>query len=85
MAIRPLGERVVLKPVEVEEKTKSGLILAGDKEKPEVAEVVAIGDEVKALKVGENVFYKKYSGTEVKYENQEYILIAEEDVLAVVE
>ncbi len=94
MTIRPLSDRVVIKMVEAEETTKSGIILAGTaKEKPQVAEVVAVGPggivdgkEVKMyLKVGEKVLISKYSGTEVKLDGVEYTILHQSDVLAVVE
>ncbi len=94
MNIRPLADRVVIKMVEAEETTKSGIILAGAaKEKPSVAEVVAVGNggiidgkEVKMeLKVGDKVLISKYAGTEVKLDGEEYIILSQNDVLAVVE
>ncbi|MBC8547357.1 co-chaperone GroES [Clostridiaceae bacterium NSJ-31] len=94
MTIKPLADRVVIKMVEAEETTKSGIILAGSaKEKPQVAEVVAVGPggtvdgkEVKMyLKVGDKVLMSKYSGTEVKVDGQEYTILRQDDVLAIVE
>ncbi len=93
MKIRPLGDRVVLKAVEAEEKTASGIILTGSaKEKPQFAEVVAVasgvvdGKEVKMeISVGDKVIYSKYAGTEVKLENEEYIVIKQEDIVGVLE
>ena len=94
MKMKPLADRVVIKMVEAEETTKSGIILAGSaKEKPQVAEVVAVGPggvvdgkEVKMeLKVGDKVLISKYSGTEVKLDGQEYTILHQSDVLAVVE
>ncbi len=84
MKIKPLGKRVVLKELEVEEKTKSGLILAGAKEEPQMATVVAVSDSVEELNVNDLVYYKKYSGTKVKYESDEYIIIEFDSVIAVV-
>lgn len=93
MNIKPLGDRVVLKQAEAEEKTKSGIILAGNaKEKPIEAEVVAVGpgkvEDGKKIemnvKVGDKVIYSKYAGTEVKFDGQEYIIVREEDILAIV-
>lgn len=93
MNIKPLGDRVVIKMTEAEETTKSGIILSGAaKEKPQVAEVVAVGPggivngkEVKMeLKVGDKVLISKYSGTEVKLEGVEYTILRQEDVLAIV-
>ena len=92
--LKPLSDRVVLKMVEAEETTKSGIILAGSaKEKPSVAEVVAVGpggvvdgnEVVMNVKVGDRVITSKYSGTEVKYQNEEYVIVRIGDILAVVE
>lgn len=94
MKIRPLADRVVIKRVEVEETTKSGIVIPGaSKEKPQEAEVVAVGPggvvdgkEVKMeVAVGDRVLFSKYSGTEVKFECQEYIIIGQNDILAVIE
>ncbi len=94
MTIRPLADRVVIKQVEAEETTKSGIILTqAAQEKPSMAEVVAVGPggmvdgkEVKMfVKVGEKVLISKYSGTEVKVDGQEYSIVRQEDILAVVE
>ncbi len=84
MSIKPLGKRVVLKEVKTEETTKSGLVLAGKKEEPQVAEVVVVSSEVKSIKAGDKVVYKKYSGTNVELEKEELIVIDEEDILAVI-
>ena len=90
MKLVPLGDRVVLKQFEAEEKTKSGIILASaTKEKPQEAEVVAAGpgtDEVKMeVKKGDKVIYSKYAGTEVKVDGEEYIIVRQGDILAIVE
>jgi chaperonin GroES len=94
MNIKPLLDRVVLKSVEAEETTKSGIILsAGSKEKPQIAEVVAVGpggnvdgNEVKMfLKEGDKVIAAKYAGTEIKLDDKEYIILRQSDVLAIVE
>ncbi|HNZ82605.1 MAG TPA: co-chaperone GroES [Sedimentibacter sp.] len=93
MTIKPLGERVVIKMTEAEEKTKSGIVLPGSaKEKPQVAEVLAVGagitnDEKKKdeIKVGDKVIFSKFSGTEVKIDGEEVIIIKLADVLAVIE
>ncbi|MBR1664183.1 MAG: co-chaperone GroES [Ruminococcus sp.] len=95
MTIKPLQDRVVIKMTEAEETTKSGIILAGAaKEKPQVAEVVAVGPGKTAdngavtpvnLKVGQKVLISKYSGTDVKLDGVEYTILKEDDVLAVVE
>ncbi|MDR0991793.1 MAG: co-chaperone GroES [Ruminococcus sp.] len=94
MKIKPLADRVVIKMVEPEETTKSGIILAGSaKEKPQVAEIIEVGPggivdgkEVKMeVKVGERVLISKYSGTEVKLDGEEYTILRQSDILAVVE
>ena len=94
MQIKPLLDRVVIKWVEAEETTKSGIILAGSaKEKPQVAEIVAVGpggvvdgNEVKMyVKVGDRVLTSKYSGSEVKVDGQEYTIVRQSDILASVE
>ena len=94
MQIKPLSNRVVLKNVEAEETTKSGILLTGTaKEKPQMSEVVAIGPgEVRdgvlvpmTVKVGNRVITSKYSGTEVKIDGEEYIIVKEDDILAIVE
>ena len=94
MNIKPLGDRVVIKMVEAEETTKSGIILtAGAQEKPQMAEIVAVGPggmvdgkEVKMeLKVGDKVITSKYAGTEVKADGVEYNIVRQSDILAVVE
>lgn len=88
--IKPLADRVLIKMVESEETTKSGIILSsGSKEKPQIAEVVAVGpgtEEVKMnIKEGDRVIINKYSGTEVKYEGTEYTIVKQEDILAIVD
>ncbi len=82
----PLGDRLVLKQVVAEETTKSGIVLPGQsKEKPQEATVVAVGKDVKAeLKEGDTVIYSKYAGNTVKLDEDEFIILKEEDVLAVV-
>ncbi len=94
MNIKPLADRVVTKMAEAEETTQSGIILAGSaKEKPQFAEVIAVGPggvvdgkEVKMeLKVGDKVIMSKYAGTEVKLDGEEYVIISLKDVLAVIE
>jgi len=94
MAITPLGDRVVIKRLEAEEKTKSGIVLASaSKEKPQEAEVIAVGSglvvdgkEIKMeVKVGDKILFSKYAGNEIKHEGQEYIILKQEDILAVIE
>ena len=94
MTLVPLGDRVVLKQVEAEETTKSGIVLPGQaQEKPQQAEVIAVGPggvvngkEVKMeVAVGNKVIYSKYAGTEVKLDGEEYIIVKQSDILAIVE
>ena len=94
MTIKPLADRVVIKMVEAEETTKSGIILAGSaKEKPQVAEITAVGpggmvdgkEVTMTVKVGDKVLISKYSGTEVKVDGVEYTIIRQSDILAIVE
>lgn len=94
MKIRPLADRVVIKKIEAEERTASGIVLPGAaKEQPQIAEVVEVGPggivdgkEIKMeLKIGDKVIFQKYSGTEVKLEGQEYTILRQSDVLAIVE
>ena len=94
MKLMPLGDRVIIKMMEAEEKTKGGLILTGSaKEKPEVAEVVEVGPgglvdgkEVEmTVKKGQKVITSKYAGTEVKVDGEEYTIVRQSDILAVVE
>lgn len=93
MTLVPLGDRVVLKQLEAEETTKSGIVLPGQaQEKPQQAEVIAVGPggmvdgkEVKMeVSVGDKVIYSKYAGTEVKLDDTEYIIVRQNDILAVV-
>ena len=93
MTLVPLGDRVVLKQVEAEETTKSGIVLPGQaQEKPQQAEVVAVGPggvvdgkEVKMeVAVGDKVIYSKYAGTEVELDDEEYIIVKQNDILAVI-
>ncbi len=93
MNLRPLGDRVVIKKVEVEEKTKSGIVLPSSaKEQPQMAEVIAIGSEIlndektkDELKVGDRVIFSKYAGTEIKVDNAEVTILKLNEILAVVE
>ena len=94
MKLVPLGDRVVLKQLVAEETTKSGIVLTGQaKEKPQEAEVIAVGPggvvdgkEVKMeVSVGQKVIYSKYAGSEVKLEGEEFIIVRQSDILAVVE
>ena len=94
MKLVPLLDRVVIKQLESEEKTKSGIILASSaQEKPQEAEIVAVGpggvvdgkEVTMQVKEGQKVIYSKYAGTEVKLEDQEYIIVRQSDILAIVE
>jgi len=94
MKIKPLADRVVIKMLETEETTKSGIVLPGSaKEKPQVAEIKAVGPggvvdgkEIKMeVKVGDRVLISKYAGTEVKIDNEEYTILRQSDILAIVE
>ena len=94
MKIKPLADRVVIKLVEAEETTKSGIILAGSaKEKPQVAEIIAVGpgglvdgkEVAMYVKAGDKVLMSKYAGTEVKVDGVEYTILKQSDILAVVE
>ncbi|MBO5279550.1 MAG: co-chaperone GroES [Lachnospiraceae bacterium] len=94
MKLVPLGDRVVLKQLVAEETTKSGIVLPGQaKEKPQQAEVIAVGpggvvdgkEVTMQVKVGDKVIYSKYAGTEVKIEEEEYIVVKQNDILAIVE
>ena len=94
MNVKPLGDRVVIKNVEMEETTKSGIVLPGSaKEKPQMAEVIAVGpggvvdgkEVVMQVSVGQKVIYSKYAGTEVKLDGKEMIIVRQSDILAVVE
>ena len=94
MKIRPLADRVVIKKLEAEEKTTSGIVLPGTaKEQPQMAEVIEVGpggivdgkEITMELKVGDKVIFQKYAGTEVKIEGNEYTILRQSDILAVVE
>jgi len=94
MNIKPLGDRVVIKLVESDETTKHGIVLPSTaKEKPQMAEVLAVGPggmvdgkEIRMeVKVGDKVIFSKYAGTEVKLDNKEYIIVRQNDILAIVQ
>lgn len=85
VSIKPLADRVVAEPIEAEAKTSSGLYLPGNaQEKPKVAKVVAVGPDVKSIKVGDDILYEDYSNTDVKVDGKKYIIVKEEKVLAIV-
>ena len=88
--IKPLGSRVVIKKLEAEEKTEGGIILTcSAKEQPQMAEIVAVGpgtkDEDMEVKAGDKVVFSKYAGTDVKFRGEEYTIMSQSDILAVVE
>ncbi len=95
MALKPLGDRIVIKQVEAQDKTKSGLVLPDSaKEKPQEGKVLAVGSGkllddggIKSLEVktGDKVLYGKYSGTEVRIQDEDYVILREDDVLAIVQ
>ena len=94
MKLVPLGDRVVLKQFEAEETTKSGIILTGSaQEKPQEAEVVAVGpggtvdgkEVIMQVKVGDKVIYSRYAGNEVKLDEEEFVIVRQNDILAIVE
>ena len=94
MTIKPLADNVVIKATAAEETTKSGIVLtSASKEKPQIAEVVAVGpggmvdgkEIAMHVKVGDQVIYSKYAGTDVKIEDQEYIIVKQSDILAVIQ
>ena len=90
MTLKPLFDRVVIKAIETEERTASGIVLPGSaQEKPQLAEVIAVGpgtDDTKmVVKVGDKVVYSKYAGSEIKIDNKEVVIIRQTDILAVVE
>lgn len=95
MKLKPLGDRVLVKPIAVEERTKSGIVLPDTaKEKPQQGKVLAVGQgrlldngQLVPLQVkeGDKVLYSKYAGTEVKIENEEYLILSERDILAILE
>jgi len=87
--VKPLGDNVLVKVKKQEKKTKSGIVLpdTADDEKPQIGEVISVGDDEKKIKVkaGQDVIFAKYSGTEIKIENEEYLILKSEDILAVAE
>ena len=94
MTVKPLSDRVLIKMEEAEETTKSGIVLAGSaKDKPQIADVIAVGsggvvdgkEVVMTVKVGDRVITSKYSGTEIKVDGEEYTIVRQSDILAIVE
>ena len=85
VSIQPLGERIVAKITEPENKTASGLYLpVSAKEKPKTADVIAVGKDVNEVKIGDRVVYKNYSATEIKVDSENLIILNEEDILGVI-
>lgn len=94
MKIKPLGDRVVIKMLEAEETTKSGIVLPGSaKEKPQIAEIVAVGpggvidgkDVIMEVEIGDQVLISQYAGTEFKFDDVEYTILKQSDILAIVD
>ena len=87
MKIKPLGKRIVVKPFKQEEKTEGGIYLpeTASKDKPQQGEVIAVGVDFKGVKKGDTVIFAKYGGTEVEIDNEEYLILGKDDVLAIVE
>lgn len=94
MAIRPLHDRVLIKRADAEEKTAGGIVLPGNKEKPEIGEVLAVGSgriaengDVRplAVKAGDKVVFGKYSGTEVKLDGEELLMMREDDIMGIID
>jgi chaperonin GroES len=87
--IKPLGDNVLVKMRKQERKTKSGIVLpdTADDDKPQIGEVMAVGDDSKKIRVkaGDKIIFAKYSGTEIKIDNEEYLILKSEDILAIVE
>lgn len=93
--VKPVADRILIKMIENEETTKSGIILSnGAKEKPQIAEVIEVGPGINNIegkkvemfiKKGDKIIVNKYSGTEIKYEGEEYLIVKQDDVLAIVE
>jgi len=84
--LKPLGKRVIIKKIAAEEKTASGIMLPTQAvEKPQIAEVLSVGEEVETVKAGDKVLFKKYVGTEVKYQGEELTVCDYEDILAILE
>ncbi len=94
MTIKPLGDKVVIKKLQAEETTKSGIVLTSSaQEKPQIAEIIAVGpggvidgnNVVMEVKVGQKVLIRDYAGTNVKLDGEEFIIVKQEDILAIVE
>ena len=86
MNIKPLGERIIVKPLKQEEKTEGGIFLpeTASKEKPQQGNVIAVGPDFKGVKKGDKVLFAKYAGAEVEIENEKYLVLGEDDVLAII-
>ncbi len=87
MKIKPLGERIVVRPIKQEEKTEGGIYLpeTASKEKPQRGDVIAVGADFKGVKKGDKVIFAKYGGAEIKIDDEEYLILGEDDVLAILE
>lgn len=85
MTVKPLGERVLVKTDKAEEKTASGLFIPQtSQEKTQFASVISVGNDVKSVKVGDKILHDKYAGTALKLDNEDYLILKEEDILAVI-
>jgi len=87
MKIKPLGERIVVKPLKQEEKTEGGIYLpeTASKDKPQRGKVIAVGPDFKDVKKGDTVIFAKYGGTEIKVDEEDYLVLGVDDVLAIAE
>lgn len=87
MKIKPLGERIVVKPLEQKEKTEGGIYLpeTASKDKPQKGKVIAVGPDFKGVKKGDTVIFAKYGGTEIEFDEEEYLVLGIDDVLAITE
>jgi len=86
MNIKPLGERIIVKPLKQKEKTEGGIFLpeTASKEKPQQGNVIAVGPDFKGVKKGDKVLFAKYAGTEIEIKDEEYLVLGEDDVLAII-
>lgn len=84
MNIQPLFDKVLIKPQKIEEKTASGIYIpdTAKQDKPQIGEVISIGQDVKVVKIGQNVVFAKYGPTELNLDSQDYLIVKEEDILA---
>jgi chaperonin GroES len=86
MNIQPLFDKVLIKPQKVEEKTAGGIYIpdTAKQDKPQIGEIIAIGKDVKDVKIGQNIVFAKYSPTEITLESEDYLIVKEEDILAII-